>query len=180
MEENVRPMGRTASGVRGIKITKPDNYAVGMIIINPEVEQRNILVVSEKGNGKQSLLEEYRLTSRGGKGVKTMQVTKKTGNVAAVKAVTESDDLMIIKKSGVTIRFHLSDLRTMGRATQGVRLLRVTEKDGISSVAKVPREEEEEIQEGIEGVEGTEGNIENVENTKNTEDLNEEEGKGEE
>ncbi|MFK7946425.1 MAG: DNA gyrase subunit A [Saprospiraceae bacterium] len=164
MEDNVRPMGRTASGVRGINISKPGNYAVGMIVINPEVEQKNILVVSEKGNGKQSLLEEYRLTSRGGKGVKTMQVTEKTGNVATVKAVTENDDLMIINKSGIVIRMEASALPILGRATQGVRAIRIDEKDEIADVAVVPSDNEEIDESVNENLNESSENAENVTN----------------
>lgn len=144
MEENVRPSGRTASGVRGISISNEQDYAVGMIIINPEVELKNILTISEKGNGKQSLLEDYRLTSRGGKGVKTMQVTKKTGNVVAIKAVLETDQLMIINKSGVVIRTAVTNLPTLGRATQGVRVIRIDADDEIADVALVPGDDEAE------------------------------------
>lgn len=142
MEEHARPMGRTAAGVRGIKLAE-GNFAVGMVVINPEIETKNILVVSANGNGKQSLLEEYRLTSRGGKGVKTMQITEKTGNVAAVKAVLETDQLMVINKSGVVIRMEVSALPVLGRATQGVRVIRIDENDEIADVAVIPGEEEE-------------------------------------
>jgi DNA gyrase/topoisomerase IV subunit A len=128
------------------------------------------ILVSENGYGKRTALEAYRVTNRGGKGVTTLKITEKTGELVSIKRVNDDDDLMIIKKSGVTIRFHLSDLRTMGRATQGVRLLRVTDKDGIASVAKVPREEEKEEEvESQEGIEGAEGTVENVETPENTE-----------
>jgi DNA gyrase subunit A len=143
MEDDVRPMGRTASGVRGINISKPGNFVVGMIVIDPTVEQKNILVISEKGNGKQTVLDEYRLTSRGGKGVKTMQVTKKTGNLVALKAVTEQDDLMIINKSGIVIRMISSALPVLGRSTQGVRAIRIDENDEIADVAVVPHDEDD-------------------------------------
>lgn len=143
MEDDVRPMGRTASGVRGINISKPGNFVIGMIVIDPTVEQKNILVISEKGNGKQTVLDEYRLTSRGGKGVKTMQVTKKTGNLVALKAVTEQDDLMIINKSGIVIRMISSALPVLGRSTQGVRAIRIDENDEIADVAVVPHDEDD-------------------------------------
>ncbi len=149
MEEDVRPMGRTASGVRGINIGKSGNYVVGMIVIDPEIEQKNILVISEKGNGKQSLLEEYRLTSRGGKGVKTMQVTKKTGNLVAMKAVTENNDLMIINKSGIVIRLEAAALPVLGRSTQGVRAIRIDDTDEIADVAVVPQDDEEDVIENV-------------------------------
>lgn len=160
MEDDVRPMGRTASGVRGINISKPGNYVVGMIVIDPSVEQKNILVISEKGNGKQTLLEEYRLTSRGGKGVKTMQVTKKTGNLVALKAVTQNDDLMIINKSGVVIRMISSALPVLGRATQGVRAIRIDENDDIADVAVVPHDDED-VEENF-----------NLKNNENSDTLN--------
>jgi DNA gyrase subunit A len=144
MEENVRSMGRTASGVRGISIAKEKDHAVGMIIINPDIELKNILTISEKGNGKQSLLENYRLTSRGGKGVKTMQVTKKTGNIVAIKAVLDTDQLMIINRSGVVIRTAVSNLPVLGRATQGVRVIRIDEDDSIADVALVPGDDDED------------------------------------
>jgi DNA gyrase subunit A len=144
MEENVRSMGRTASGVRGISIAKEKDHAVGMIIINPDIELKNILTISEKGNGKQSLLENYRLTSRGGKGVKTMQVTKKTGNIVAIKAVLDTDQLMIINRSGVVIRTAVANLPVLGRATQGVRVIRIDEDDSIADVALVPGDDDED------------------------------------
>lgn len=164
MEEHVRPMGRTASGVRGINISKSGNYVVGMIVIDPEVEEKNILVISEKGNGKQSLLEEYRLTSRGGKGVKTMQVTKKTGNLVALKAVTENDDLMIINKSGIVIRLEAAALPVLGRATQGVRAIRIDENDDIADVAVVPQDEEDMTENVNEVLNESSENEENVTN----------------
>jgi DNA gyrase subunit A len=149
MEENVRSMGRAAAGVKGISIAKEKDYAVGMIIINPEVELKNILTISEKGNGKQSLLEGYRLTSRGGKGVKTMQVTKKTGNVVAIKAVLDTDQLMIINKSGIVIRTAVTNLPVLGRATQGVRVIRIDADDSIADVALVPAGDDEEEYENV-------------------------------
>ncbi len=144
MEEDVRPMGRSAAGVRGISIGDEGNYVIGMVTINPKIEQKNILVVSEKGNGKQSLLSEYRLTSRGGKGVKTMQTTTKTGNVVALKAASESEQLMIINKSGVVIRMEVSALPVLGRSTQGVRVIRIDESDEIGDVAVVPADDDAE------------------------------------
>ena len=134
-EEDVRPMGRTASGVRGITIENEEVKVVNMVCVSRENAQ--LLVVSEKGYGKRSSIEEYRLTRRGGKGVKTIHITEKTGKLVAVKEVMDSDDLMIINKSGITIRIPVSDLRVMGRATQGVRLIKLNENDEISGVEKI-------------------------------------------
>jgi len=134
-ESTVRPMGRNASGVRGISLQHAEDEVVGMICIeNPEA---NILVVSEKGYGKRSDLDDYRVTNRGGKGVKTLNITDKTGNLIAIKDVTDQDDLMIINKSGILIRIGVSTLRVMGRATQGVRLINLRAGDEIAAVAKV-------------------------------------------
>lgn len=144
-EEKVRPMGRNASGVIGIDLDDEDgqqNEVIGMICIdNP---QANVLVVSEKGYGKRSDIEEYRVTNRGGKGVKTINVTDKTGNLVAIKSVSDENDLMIITKNGITIRLNVADLRVMGRATQGVRLINISESDEIAAVTKVDHEDEEE------------------------------------
>lgn len=153
-EEKVRPMGRNASGVIGIDLDDEDgqqNEVIGMICIdNP---QANVLVVSEKGYGKRSDIEEYRVTNRGGKGVKTINVTDKTGNLVAIKSVSDENDLMIITKNGITIRLNVADLRVMGRATQGVRLINISESDEIAAVTKVDHEEEEEEKtEGITSV----------------------------
>jgi DNA gyrase subunit A len=139
-EKTVRPMGRNAAGVRGISRSNPDDEVVGMICIPPE-EKREVLVVSENGYGKRSKLEDYRITNRGGKGVKTLNITEKTGAVIAIKDVTDTDDLMIINRSGVIIRMAVLNLRVMGRATQGVRLIKIDEGDSIAAVAKVDVEE---------------------------------------
>jgi DNA gyrase subunit A len=143
-EEKVRPMGRNASGVIGIDLNDEEgdkNEVIGMICIdNPKT---NVLVVSEKGYGKRSDIEEYRITNRGGKGVKTINITDKTGNLVGIKSVTDDNDLMIITKNGITIRLNVSDLRVMGRATQGVRLINIGESDEIAAVTKVDHEEEE-------------------------------------
>ena len=139
-EKTVRPMGRNAAGVRGISIPNADDEVVGMICI-PTDTKREGLVVSEKGYGKRSDLDDYRITNRGGKGVKTLNITEKTGAVIAVKDVTDSDDLMIINRSGVIIRMAVANLRVMGRATQGVRLIKIDEGDSIAAVAKVDVEE---------------------------------------
>src|ERR1700735_2894906 len=141
-ESTVRPMGRTATGVRGISLDDENDEVVGMISIdNPET---TVLVVSEKGYGKRTDIDDYRVTNRGGKGVKTLNVTDKTGKLVAIKGVTDKEDLMIINKSGIIIRIAISELRTMGRATQGVRLITLKGDDEIASVAKIEHDEEEE------------------------------------
>jgi DNA gyrase subunit A len=140
-EGKTRPMGRNASGVRGITLAHKDDKVIGMIAVNDE--DSDILVVSENGYGKRSTLEDYRITNRGGKGVKTINVTEKTGNLVAIKVVMDADDLMIINKSGIAIRMAVADLRVMGRATQGVRLIKVREGDSIAAVAKVMHEDDE-------------------------------------
>ncbi|SFW46278.1 DNA gyrase subunit A [Sinomicrobium oceani] len=149
-EEKTRPMGRNASGVRGITLADDSDEVVGMITIdNPQEE--SVLVVSENGYGKRTFIDDpedgspiYRITNRGGKGVKTISITEKTGKLVAIKSVSDTDDLMIINKSGIAIRLKVSDLRVMGRATQGVRLISIKGKDSIAAVAKVMREEEAE------------------------------------
>ena len=144
-EAKVRSMGRTAAGVRGVTLEGPEDEVIGMICVNPKDETVTIMVVSEKVYGKRTELEDYRITGRGGKGVKTISVTEKTGNLVGIKAVTDEDGLMIINKSGMTIRMGLEKVRIMGRATQGVKLINIKGTDAIASVAKVPREEEEEL-----------------------------------
>jgi DNA gyrase subunit A len=141
-EAKTRPMGRNASGVRGISLANDKDEVVGMISVN-DMED-NILVVSEKGFGKRSSLDAYRITNRGGKGVKTINVTEKTGNLVAIKNVTDEDDLMIINKSGLTIRMAVADLRVMGRATQGVKLINIKDNDSIAAVAKVMSDDDED------------------------------------
>ncbi len=141
-EQKVRPMGRNAAGVRGISLAGKKDEVVGMICLSIE-KKSEVLVVSENGYGKRSDLDDYRITNRGGKGVKTLNVTDKTGALIAVKDVTDNDDLMIINRSGVIIRMAVSDLRVMGRATQGVRLIKIDEGDSIAAVAKVDVEEAE-------------------------------------
>ena len=144
-ESTVRTMGRTATGVRGMRLDEDgQDEVIGMVAVNnPETE--SILVVSEKGYGKRSMIADYRVTTRSGKGVKTLSLTDKTGPVVAIKCVTDDDDLMIINKSGVAIRLKLSEVRVMGRATQGVRLINLEKRgDIISSVCQVPTEEEEQ------------------------------------
>ncbi len=137
-ESTVRPVGRTASGVRGISLAGPADEVIGMICVAKEEE--DILVVSENGYGKRSSIQDYRITNRGGKGVKTINVTEKTGSLIALLSVTDEDDLMIINRSGITIRMEVSQLRIMGRATQGVRLINLKDSDTIASVAKVDTE----------------------------------------
>ncbi len=140
-EEKTRPMGRGASGVRGIRLADDNDEVIGMVAVNDM--ESNILVVSENGYGKRSKLEDYRVTNRGGKGVKTISVTDKTGQLVAIKNVTDADDLMIINKSGIAIRLSVEDLRVMGRATQGVRLINLKGKDSIAAVAKVMQDEDD-------------------------------------
>lgn len=140
-ESTVRPMGRNASGVRGITLSGKNDAVIGMICL--ETLEYDVLVVSENGYGKRSLLEDYRITNRGGKGVKTLNITPKTGDLIAIKNVTDNDDLMIINKSGLTIRLEVSELRVMGRATQGVRLIKLRDNDAIAAVAKVAIEEDD-------------------------------------
>jgi DNA gyrase subunit A len=154
-ESKVRSMGRAAAGVRGISLSETDgDRVVGMVCLSDPSQE--LLVVSENGYGKRSSLDEYRVTNRGGKGVRAMKLTDKTGNLVAIKDVNDTDDLMIINKSGITIRLRMSDLRTIGRATQGVRLIKIGNNDEISSVAKVAAEEEkEEMDAALVVVEGT-------------------------
>ena len=144
-ETDARPLGRTASGVRGINIEE-DDEVIGMVCYDPSAEDASahtILVVSEHGYGKRSEIGEYRTTSRGSKGVKTLNITDKTGRLVAVKNVTDADDLMIINRSGLTIRMAVSDIRVAGRATQGVRLINIKEGDSIAAVSAVARNEED-------------------------------------
>ena len=143
-EAKTRPMGRSASGVRGIRLANENDEVIGMISVNDM--SSNILVVSENGYGKRSNLEDYRLTNRGGKGVKTISVTEKTGNLVSIKNVTDDDDLMIINKSGIAIRMAVEDLRVMGRATQGVKLINLKGTDSIAAVAKVVKESDDDTE----------------------------------
>ena len=150
-ESKTRPMGRTASGVRGIKLAGDHDEVVGMIIVNNPKEE-TVLVVSENGYGKRTFIDDpetgdeiYRVTNRGGKGVKTISITEKTGHLVSLKSVTDQDDLMIIKKSGVAIRMSMKELRIMGRATQGVKLINIKDGDAIAAVAKVMAEDEDDI-----------------------------------
>jgi len=174
-EGKVRPMGRNASGVRGITLANDKDKVVGMISIENS-EDNTVLVVSEKGYGKRTSAEDYRITNRGGKGVKTLNITEKTGKLIALKAVTEADDLMIINRSGIAIRLHVSDISQLGRATQGVRLINLKNNDEIAAVAKVERddEEEDELMDSAEGTENTEGSEDNSQDGKDLAEGSEE------
>ena len=140
-ESTVRPMGRTAAGVKAISFSSEDDYVIGMVVAK---EESDILVVSEHGYGKRSPLSEYRITNRGGKGVLTLNVTEKTGDLVAIKQVDDNFDLMIMNRSGLTIRMHVADIRQQGRATQGVKLINIKDNDSIASVVEISREEDEE------------------------------------
>lgn len=150
-ESKTRPMGRSASGVRGVTLADATDEVIGMVAVNNFEE--NILVVSERGFGKRSELDDYRITNRGGKGVKTLTITEKTGDLVAIKSVTDEDDLMIINRSGVAIRISIADLRVMGRATQGVKVINLRADDTIAAVAKVAKEEDVVDSQGIEDIE---------------------------
>lgn len=155
-ESTVRPMGRTATGVRGVTLAHDKDEVIGMIAVDNA--DATILVVSEKGYGKRTDIEDYRVTNRGGKGVKTISITDKTGDLVAIKNVTDADDLMIINKSGIVIRIAVAELRVMGRATQGVRLITLKGNDEIASVARIDHEDEEETEEQLGDEEQSTGN----------------------
>ncbi|MGB1315878.1 MAG: DNA gyrase subunit A [Chitinophagales bacterium] len=159
-ESDSRPMGRTATGVRGVRLNGEDDELIGMVAISKEDKESTILVVSEKGYGKRTLLDEfdeetqtwepvYRVTKRGGKGVKTLNITEKTGNLKALRSVTDNDDLMIINKSGIALRLELENIRTQGRATQGVRLINLGKKDEIAAVSIVKNAKQEREEEAL-------------------------------
>ena len=169
-EAKTRPMGRGASGVRGIRLAHDTDEVIGMISVDDM--ESNILVVSENGYGKRSSLEDYRVTNRGGKGVKTISITDKTGSLVSIKNVTDEDDLMIINKSGIAIRMAVEDLRVMGRATQGVKLINLKGNDSIAAVAKVMKEDEEEIIEDVNAEAATSEENSNAENTENSTNNN--------
>ena len=154
-ESTVRPIGRVGAGVRGITLDEGDEV-IGMICIEPDSKQ-DVLVLSENGYGKRTDLDEYRVTNRGGKGVKTINITDKTGDLIAIQAVTDENDLMIINRSGVTIRTKVEQIRVAGRATQGVKIINLREGDVIASVMAVPVSDEEEIEENVVVAEGAEG-----------------------
>jgi DNA gyrase subunit A len=140
-ETNVRPVGRTATGVRGIRLSSAEDEVVGMVYL--EERDENIMVVSEKGFGKRSDVDDYRITNRGGKGVKTLNITSKTGKLVAVKGVSDTNDLMIINRSGITIRLSVADIRVTGRATQGVKLINLRKNDEIAAVSQIEVDDEE-------------------------------------
>jgi DNA gyrase subunit A len=177
-EQTVRPMGRNASGVKGATLANEDDRVVGIICLDePDC---NVMVVSENGYGKRSVVDDYRITNRGGKGVKTINITEKTGGLIAIKKVTDDDDLMIINKSGIAIRLHVDTIRVLGRATQGVRLINLGAKDAIAAVSRVPRadDEEEENAEQNVNAEGAEAEVkseneESVQSETDTEVANE-------
>lgn len=160
-EQSVRPMGRSASGVKAISLDTETDEVVGMVCI--EDMTRNIMVVSENGYGKRSEIEEYRITNRGGKGVKTINITDKTGNLIAIKDVTDEDDLMIMNRSGLTIRLAVNTVRVMGRATQGVKLINLRKNDVIAAVTRV-QHEEEEVEDGTEIEDNNSADTQNQEN----------------
>jgi DNA gyrase subunit A len=162
-EAKTRPMGRTAAGVRGIRLASVEDEVIGMICVNNE--EANVLVVSENGFGKRTPVSEYRETNRGGKGVKTINITEKTGALIAIEEVTDNDDLMIINKSGIIIRTPVSELRVQGRNTQGVKLINLKGKDGIASVTKV--EKEEALEDGGEAENDVDVDVENGEASAN-------------
>lgn len=167
-EDKTRPMGRNASGVRGIKLASSSDEVVGMVTVNNPKEE-TILVVSEHGYGKRTFIDDedgeqiYRITNRGGKGVKTITISEKTGALVAMKSVADDDDLMIIKKSGVAIRMSVNELRVMGRAAQGVKLINLKDDDSIAAVAKIAKQDDEDTIE----VESSDQEINENENNKN-------------
>ena len=169
-ESKTRPMGRSASGVRGVTLADENDEVIGMVAVNNFEE--NILVVSEKGYGKRSELEDYRITNRGGKGVKTLTITEKTGNLVAIKSVTDADDLMIINRSGVAIRISVEDLRVMGRAAQGVKVINLRADDEIAAVAKVVKEEDMVDEDEVRDIEVDETNNSTDESIGNTNEEN--------
>jgi DNA gyrase subunit A len=147
-EEKVRPTGRGAIGVAGIEVDNDNDEVVGLVCVNREDKDRTILVVSQQGFGKRTAIDEYRITNRGGKGVKTINVTEKTGSLVGIMDVLEKDDLIITCKSGVTIRTNISEIREAGRATQGVKLIRLDDGDEIAATSKIEEQEEPEMIEG--------------------------------
>ena len=163
-EDQVRTMGRVSTGVIGMRIDGGDDEVIGMVCVN-DPQQETIMVVSENGYGKRSEVEDYRKTARGTKGVKTLAITEKTGRLVAIKVVTDENDLMIINKSGILIRLKVADVRVMGRATQGVRLINLTKKnDVIASVCKVMSSQDEDVEYSEESE-----NSENSESSENQE-----------
>jgi DNA gyrase subunit A len=168
-ENKVRPIGRVSAGVRGIDLENNDEV-IGMICIEPD-QKKDVLVLSENGYGKRTDLDEYRVTNRGGKGVKTINITEKTGDLVSIQAVEDDNDLMIINKSGITIRTKVEQIRVAGRATQGVRIINLRDGDSIASVMAVPKSEEEtELAQGVETVQSVE-TVEGVEATATVETV---------
>lgn len=167
-EEAVRPIGRTGAGVKGITI-EDDDEVIGMVCVEPDSKE-DILVVSENGYGKRTDLDDYRITNRGGKGVKTLQITEKTGKLIAIKSVTDDNDLMIINRSGLTIRIPVSDIRVSGRATQGVKVINLREGDSIASVIPVPKSDDEE--QPVVEQSGVEAEATDVETTASSQTMN--------
>ena len=174
-EEKVRAVGRSSIGVRGVDLSDGDEV-IGMIVVN-DIQNETVLVVSEKGYGKRTAVEDYRITNRGGKGVITLNITEKTGNLIAIQSVTDEDGLMIINKSGVAIRMGMDDLRVMGRNTQGVRMINLKNNDEIAAVAKVmmDKEVEEETEETVENNDQETQNQAPLESQEDTLNKNEEE-----
>jgi DNA gyrase subunit A len=154
-ETKVRPTGRGAIGVGGIDVDNNDDEVVGMICVNPTTPDRTVLVISEKGYGKRTAVDEYRITNRGGKGVKTINVTGKTGKLVGIMDVAEKEDLIITCKSGITIRMKVADISEQGRATQGVKLIRIDEGDEIAAITKIDVQDETEVITGHEESEDT-------------------------
>jgi DNA gyrase subunit A len=154
-ETKVRPTGRGAIGVGGIDVDNNDDEVVGMICVNPTTPDRTVLVISEKGYGKRTAVDEYRITNRGGKGVKTINVTGKTGKLVGIMDVAEKEDLIITCKSGITIRMKVADISEQGRATQGVKLIRIDEGDEIAAITKIDVQDETEVITGVEESEDT-------------------------
>jgi DNA gyrase subunit A len=171
-ESKVRSMGRGASGVRGIMLSGDKEKVIGMICVNDS--ESHVLVVSQNGYGKRSNIDAYRVTNRGGKGVKTINITPKTGKLIAIKNVVDDNGLMIINKSGVMIRMNVEAMRVMGRATQGVKLINLKEGDQISSVAKVDIDKEED---NIDSVDNIDNDNSDIDNEKSVGDLNNEDVK---
>jgi DNA gyrase subunit A len=165
-EEKVREVGRGSIGVRGIAMDENDE-AIGMIVVN-DVEKETVLVVSEKGYGKRTAVEDYRITNRGGKGVITLNITEKTGNLIAIQNVTDEDGLMIINKSGVAIRMNMDEMRVMGRNTQGVKMINLKKNDEIAAIAKVEMDKDVVEEGSEENEEGTGIVADNPENSTET------------
>ncbi|MCF8236698.1 MAG: DNA gyrase subunit A [Saprospiraceae bacterium] len=158
-ESTVRSMGRTATGVKGMSLDHNNDFIVGMVCIDKDDTETTILVVSEKGNGKRTSIDDYRVTNRGGKGIKTMQITDKTGLLVAIKSVTDDNDLMITNRSGIVIRMSVADIRVMGRATQGVKVIRLDGSDSIADVAVAQHDESSEEEDGLLDDQGTETDV---------------------